>query len=205
MCDRKGVIHSDRDDLSEQKAQFATKTDLRSVDDAMKQADVFIGLSGPGTVSAEQIGMMPAKPVVFALSNPTPEITPEEAKSVRDDLIMATGRSDYPNQVNNVLGFPYIFRGALDVRARRINMTMCVAAARAMGELARQPVPNSVLEAHSQDAMSFGPDYIIPSPFDPRLIDFIPPAVAQAAIATGVARTEYPSHYPQPVVEPDQG
>ena len=205
MCDRKGVIHSERDDLSEQKAQFATKTDLRSVDDAMKQADVFVGLSGPGTVSAEQIGMMPAKPVVFALSNPTPEITPEEAKSVRDDLIMATGRSDYPNQVNNVLGFPYIFRGALDVRARRINMTMCVAAARAMGELARQPVPNSVLEAHSQDSMSFGPEYIIPSPFDPRLIDFIPPAVAQAAIATGVARTDYPSHYPQPVVEPDQG
>ena len=205
MCDRKGVIHSERDDLSEQKAQFATKTDLRSVDDAMKQADVFIGLSGPDTVSKEQIGMMPAKPVVFALSNPTPEITPEDAQSVRDDLIMATGRSDYPNQVNNVLGFPYIFRGALDVRARRINMTMCVAAARAMGELARQPVPNSVLEAHSQDAMSFGPDYIIPSPFDPRLIDFIPPAVAQAAIATGVARTEYPSHYPQPVVEPKQG
>ncbi|MES1939450.1 malic enzyme [Salinisphaera sp. T5B8] len=205
MCDRKGVIHSERDDLSEQKAQFATKTDLRSVDDAMKQADVFVGLSGPGTVSAEQIGMMPAKPVVFALSNPTPEITPEEAKGVRDDLIMATGRSDYPNQVNNVLGFPYIFRGALDVRARRINMTMCVAAARAMGELARQPVPNSVLEAHSQDSMSFGPEYIIPSPFDPRLIDFIPPAVAQAAIATGVARTDYPSHYPQPVVEPDQG
>ncbi|ERJ17864.1 malate dehydrogenase protein [Salinisphaera shabanensis E1L3A] len=205
MCDRKGVIHSERDDLSEQKAQFATKTDLRSVDDAMKQADVFIGLSGPDTVSKEQIGMMPARPVVFALSNPTPEITPEDAQSVRDDLIMATGRSDYPNQVNNVLGFPYIFRGALDVRARRINMTMCVAAARAMGELARQPVPNSVLEAHSQDAMSFGPDYIIPSPFDPRLIDFIPPAVAQAAIATGVARTEYPSHYPQPVVEPKQG
>ncbi|MES1932164.1 NADP-dependent malic enzyme [Salinisphaera shabanensis T35B1] len=205
MCDRKGVIHSERDDLSEQKAQFATKTDLRSVDDAMKQADVFIGLSGPDTVSKEQIGMMPARPVVFALSNPTPEITPEDAQSGRDDLIMATGRSDYPNQVNNVLGFPYIFRGALDVRARRINMTMCVAAARAMGELARQPVPNSVLEAHSQDAMSFGPDYIIPSPFDPRLIDFIPPAVAQAAIATGVARTEYPSHYPQPVVEPKQG
>ncbi len=201
MCDSKGVIHSDRDDLSKQKAQFATKTDLRSVDDVMAIADVFIGLSGPDTVSKAQIKSMPAKPVVFALSNPTPEITPEDAKSVRDDLIMATGRSDYPNQVNNVLGFPYIFRGALDVRARRINMQMCVAAARAMGELARQPVPNSVLEAHDQERMSFGPDYIIPSPFDPRLIDFIPPAVANAAIETGVARTEYPSHYPQPVVD----
>lgn len=205
MCDRKGVIHSDRDDLSEQKARFATRTDLRSVDDAMKQADVFIGLSGPDTVSAEQIRLMPAKPVIFALSNPTPEISPETARGVRDDLIMATGRSDYPNQVNNVLGFPYIFRGALDVRARRINMAMCVAAARAMGELARQPVPNSVLEAHDNAHMTFGPDYIIPSPFDPRLIDYIPPAVAQAAVDTGVARTAYPSHYPQPVIEPRQG
>ncbi|MES1926369.1 malic enzyme-like NAD(P)-binding protein [Salinisphaera sp. T31B1] len=201
MCDSKGVIHSDRDDLSEQKARFASKTDLRTVDDVMKIADVFIGLSGPDTVSKEQIGSMPARPVIFALSNPNPEISPEDAKSVRDDLIMATGRSDYPNQVNNVLGFPYIFRGALDVRARRINMQMCVAAAKAMGELARQPVPNSVLEAHDQEQMSFGADYIIPSPFDPRLIDFIPSAVAQAAIDTGVARTEYPSHYPQPVVD----
>jgi len=207
MCDSKGVIHAERDDLSQQKAQFATKTDLRSVDDVMAIADVFVGLSGPDTVSKDQIASMPAKPVVFALSNPNPEISPEDAKSVRDDLIMATGRSDYPNQVNNVLGFPYIFRGALDVRARRINMQMCVAAARAMGELARQPVPNSVLEAHEQDHMAFGPDYIIPSPFDPRLIDFIPPAVAHAAIETGVARTEYPSHYPQPVVDaqPENG
>lgn len=203
MCDSQGVIHSGRDNLSEYKAPFATQAELRSVDDAMAVADVFIGLSGPDTVSKAQIGSMPERPVVFALSNPTPEISPEDAKSVRDDLIMATGRSDYPNQINNVLGFPYIFRGALDVRARRINMQMCVAAARAMGELARRDVPNTVLEAHSKRQMSFGPDYIIPSPFDPRLIDFIPPAVAKAAVETGVARSDYPLHYPQPVIDID--
>ena len=201
MCDSKGVIHDGRDDLSKYKAKFATTTDKRTVDDAMAIADVFIGLSGPDTVSKQQIGLMPAKPVVFALSNPNPEITPEDAKSVRDDLIMATGRSDYPNQINNVLGFPYIFRGALDVRAKRINMQMCVAAARAMGELARRDVPQTVLEAHDKDALAFGPDYIIPSPFDPRLIDFIPPAVAAAAIETGVARSDTPSHYPQPAID----
>ena len=201
MCDSKGVIHDGRDDLSKYKAKFATTTDKRTVDDAMAIADVFIGLSGPDTVSKQQIGLMPAKPVVFALSNPNPEITPEDAKSVRDDLIMATGRSDYPNQINNVLGFPYIFRGALDVRAKRINMQMCVAAARAMGELARREVPQTVLEAHDKDALAFGPDYIIPSPFDPRLIDFIPPAVAAAAIKTGVARSDTPSHYPQPAID----
>ncbi|MGN8198432.1 malic enzyme-like NAD(P)-binding protein [Salinisphaera sp. RV14] len=201
MCDSKGVIHDGRDDLSKYKAKFATRTDKRTVDDVMAIADVFIGVSGPDTVSRAQIASMPPRPVVFALSNPNPEILPEDAKSVRDDLIMATGRSDYPNQINNVLGFPYIFRGALDVRARRINMQMCVAAARAMGELARRPVPNTVLEAHSQDSMSFGPDYIVPSPFDPRLIDFVPPAVAAAAVETGVARIEYPSHYPQPAID----
>jgi malate dehydrogenase (oxaloacetate-decarboxylating)(NADP+) len=203
MCDSKGVIHSGRDDLSEYKAQFATKTDLRSVDDAMAGADVFIGLSGPDTLSKDQIGMMNDKPIVFALSNPNPEITPEDAQSVRNDLIMATGRSDYPNQINNVLGFPYIFRGALDVRAKQINTAMSISAARAMGELARRDVPQSVLEAHDRRQMAFGPDYIIPSPFDPRLSDFIPPAVAKAAVQTGTARTEYPSHYPQPVIGTD--
>ncbi|RJS94316.1 malic enzyme-like NAD(P)-binding protein [Salinisphaera sp. Q1T1-3] len=203
MCDSRGVIHDERDDLSKYKAKFATRTDKRTVDDAMAVADVFVGLSGPDTVSKEQIASMPARPVVFALSNPNPEITPEDAKRVRDDLIMATGRSDYPNQINNVLGFPYIFRGALDVRAARINMPMCVAAARAMSELARRPVPRTVLEAHDRDEMSFGPDYIIPSPFDPRLIDFVPPAIAAAAIETGVARTDYPSHYPQPAIDID--
>lgn len=201
MCDSKGVIHDGRDDLSKYKAKFANTTDKRTLDDVMAIADVFIGLSGPDTVSGQQIASMPARPVVFALSNPSPEITPEDAQAVRDDLIMATGRSDYPNQINNVLGFPYIFRGALDVRATRINMSMSVAAARAMGELARRPVPNTVLEAHNKDKMSFGPDYIVPSPFDPRLIDFVPPAVAAAAVETDVARTDYPSHYPQPAID----
>ncbi|MDT0619536.1 malic enzyme-like NAD(P)-binding protein [Salinisphaera sp. P385] len=199
MLDRKGVIHSDRDDLTPQKAEFATKTNLRTVDDAMRNADVFIGLSGPDTVTQDMIRAMPPRPVVFALSNPNPEISPELAMAVRDDLIMATGRSDYPNQINNVLGFPYIFRGALDVRARRINTQMHIAAANALQALAREPVPASVLEAHDQTSMAFGPEYIIPSPFDPRLIDFIPAAVAAAAVETGVARTGYPKHYPQPV------
>lgn len=203
MCDSQGVIHSERDHLSEYKAPFASQAELRQVDDAMAVADVFIGLSGPDTVSKAQIRAMPDRPVIFALSNPTPEITPEDARSVRDDLIVATGRSDYPNQINNVLGFPYIFRGALDVRARRINMPMCIAAARAMGALARRAVPNTVLEAHEQQQMSYGPDYIIPSPFDPRLIDFIPPAVAQAAVETGVAQSDYPLHYPRPVIDVD--
>src|SRR5699024_9050165 len=134
-----------------------TTTDKRTLDDVVAMADVFIGLSGPDTVSRDQIASMPARPVVFALSNPNPEITPEDAQSVRDDLIMATGRSDYPNQINNVLGFPYIFRGALDIRAKRINMAMCVAAARAMSELARRPVPDTVLEAHDKRRLSFGP------------------------------------------------
>jgi malate dehydrogenase (oxaloacetate-decarboxylating)(NADP+) len=199
MVDRKGVIHADRDDLNPQKAEFASKTDLRTLDDAMQGADVFVGLSGPDTITADHIRMMADKPVVFALSNPNPEIQPSVAMAARDDLIMATGRSDFPNQVNNVLGFPYIFRGALDVRARRINRQMNVAAVRALSALAREPVPAAVREAHDRDSMSFGPDYIIPSPFDPRLIDFIPPAVAAAAVETGVARTGYPSHYRQPV------
>jgi malate dehydrogenase (oxaloacetate-decarboxylating)(NADP+) len=201
MIDRKGVIRSEREDLIPSKAQFATSTELRTVMDAMRVADAFIGLSGPDTVSPEMIAAMPPKPVVFALSNPNPEIMPEAAASVRDDLVMATGRSDYPNQINNVLGFPFIFRGALDVRARRINTQMHIAAAEALRALAHEPVPATVLEAHDKQQMAFGPDYIIPSPFDPRLIDFIPPAVAQAAVASGVARTGYPKHYPQPAVD----
>ncbi|MES1942707.1 malate dehydrogenase [Salinisphaera sp. PC39] len=201
MVDRKGVIRAEREDLTPTKARFATASDLSTLMDAMSVADVFIGLSGPDTVSPEMIAAMPPRPVVFALSNPNPEIAPEAARSVRDDLIMATGRSDYPNQINNVLGFPFIFRGALDVRARRINTAMHIAAAEALRALAREPVPATVLEAHDKKHMAFGPDYIIPSPFDPRLIDFIPPAVAQAAVTTGVARTGYPKHYPQPAVD----
>ncbi len=197
VLDRKGVIHSGRDDLPDYKAQFATATDKRTLEDAMNGADVFIGVSGPDLVGKEHIALMADKPIVFALSNPDPEILPEDAMAVRDDLIMATGRSDYPNQVNNVLGFPYIFRGALDVRARRINQEMHLAAVHALRELAREPVPQSVLEAYDVQDMSFGPDYIIPKPFDPRLIDRIPPAVAMAAVESGVSRTGYPKHYPK--------
>lgn len=197
VLDRKGVIHSGRDDLPDYKAQFAHDTDKRTLEDAMQGADVFIGVSGPGLVNKEHIALMAAKPIVFALSNPDPEIYPDEAKSARDDLIMATGRSDFPNQVNNVLGFPYIFRGALDVRARSISQEMHLAAVHALRELAREPVPQSVLEAYDAQDMSFGPDYIIPKPFDPRLIDRIPPAVAKAAIDSGVARSSYPKHYPK--------
>ena len=197
VLDRKGVIHSGRDDLPDYKAQFAHETDKRSLEDAMNGADVFIGVSGPDLVKKEHIALMADNPIVFALSNPDPEILPEDAMAVRDDLIMATGRSDYPNQVNNVLGFPYIFRGALDVRARRISQDMHLAAVHALRELAREPVPRSVLEAYGLDTMEFGPDYIIPKPFDPRLIDRVPPAVARAAVDSGVARTDYPKHYPE--------
>lgn len=198
VLDRKGVIHSGRAaELPDYKAQFAVETDERSALDAMTNADVFIGLSGPDTVTAEMVKVMAPKPIVFALSNPDPEIRPETAHSVRDDLIMATGRSDYPNQVNNVLGFPFIFRGALDVRARRITTEMKLAAVYALRDLTHQPVPTSVLEAVNRKELSFGHDYIIPTPFDPRLIDIVPAAVAKAAIESGVARSAYPAHYPK--------
>jgi len=196
MLDRNGVVHAGRDDLAPHKVPFAVNTDARTLDDAMQGADVFIGVSGPDLVTPEQVEMMAAKPIVFALSNPDPEISPERAYAVRDDLLMATGRSDYPNQVNNVLGFPFIFRGALDVRARRITPEMHIAAVNALKSLAREPVPVEVLEAYGRKALSFGPDYIIPTPLDPRLIDVVPPAVAQAAIESGVARAPYPEHYP---------
>ncbi len=202
VLDRKGVIHSGRDDLPDYKAQFAHNTDKRTLEDAMTGADVFIGVSGPGLVEKKHIELMAPKPIVFALSNPDPEIYPDDAKSVRDDLIMATGRSDFPNQINNVLGFPYIFRGALDVRARSISQEMHLAAVHALRELAHEPVPQSVLEAYDAQDMSFGPEYIIPKPFDPRLIDRIPPAVAKAAVISGVARTGYPKHYPKLDDEP---
>jgi malate dehydrogenase (oxaloacetate-decarboxylating)(NADP+) len=197
MIDRKGVIHSGRDDLNEYKQEFATETDQRSLADAMKDADVFIGVSGPDLVSEEMLASMADKPVVFALSNPDPEIRPEVALKVRDDLIMATGRSDYPNQVNNVLGFPFIFRGALDVHAKTINQEMQIAAVHALKDLAREPVPESVLKAYNRESLEFGPEYIIPKPLDPRLMDFIPPAIARAAVETGAARQAYPEHYPK--------
>jgi len=197
LIDRKGVIHSGRDDLNMYKQEFATQTDRRTLADAMNGADVFIGVSGPNLVDEAMLLSMANKPVVFALSNPDPEISPEVANRVRDDLIMATGRSDYPNQVNNVLGFPFIFRGALDVRASVINEEMKVAAVNALAKLAHEVVPDEILKAYGVDKMEFGPDYIIPTPFDVRLRDFVPPAVARAAIDSGVARLPYPADYPE--------
>ena len=191
--DRKGVIHRGRTDLNRHKREIAVETDRRTLADAFAGADVFIGLSGPDLVSAEMLAAMAPQPVVFALSNPVPEIRPEVALRVRDDLIMATGRSDYPNQVNNVLGFPFIFRGALDVRASRINVPMCIAAVHALKDLTKEPVPASVLEAYGLEALSRGPDYIIPKPLDPRLREAVSSAVARAAVASGVARVAAPS------------
>jgi malate dehydrogenase (oxaloacetate-decarboxylating)(NADP+) len=188
MVDRKGVIHDQRSDLNEHKQIFAQETDARTLEDACEGADVFIGLSGPDLLSQGMLRSMAPRPIVFALSNPDPEIMPELAHATRSDLIMATGRSDYPNQVNNVLGFPFIFRGALDVRARRITEEMHVAAVHALAGLAREPVPQSVLEAYGKEHLEFGPEYILPTPFDPRLIETIPPAVSAAARASGVAR-----------------
>ena len=192
LVDSKGVITTRRQDLNEYKQAFAVDTECETLADALRDADVFIGVSGPDVLTPEMLATMAPRPVVFALSNPDPEIRPELALATRDDLIMATGRSDYPNQVNNVLGFPFIFRGALDVRARRINTEMHIAAVHALAELAREPVPLSVLEAYGLDALEFGPDYILPKPLDPRLIDVLPPAIARAAIETGVARAPWP-------------
>jgi malate dehydrogenase (oxaloacetate-decarboxylating)(NADP+) len=188
LCDTKGVIYEGRKDgMNQWKSAYAVKTSARTLADALKGADVFYGLSAKGAVTPEMVKSMAAKPIIFAMANPDPEITAEEVAAVRDDAIMATGRSDYPNQVNNVLGFPYIFRGALDVRASAINMEMKIAAARALAELAREDVPDEVAAAYGSRP-KYGPDYIIPVPFDPRLISTVPPAVAKAAMDTGVAR-----------------
>ncbi len=188
MCDRDGVIYEGRDGVDQFKSAFTVKTDKRTLADAIDGADCVMGLSVAGAISQEMVASMAPQPIIFAMANPDPEIRPEEIKAVRDDAIIATGRSDYPNQVNNVLGFPYIFRGALDVRARSINEEMKVAAAQALAELAREDVPDEVAAAYHGARPSFGPDYIIPTPFDPRLISFIPPFVAKAAMDTGVAR-----------------
>jgi len=196
LVDRKGVVHQGRDDINEYKREFAVDSERRTMADAMAGADVFIGVSGPDLLTPEMLQSMAPKPVVFALSNPDPEIRPEVALKERDDLIMATGRSDYPNQVNNVLGFPFIFRGALDVRARGINIDMQIAAVEALRSLAHEPVPQVVLDGYGLKSLEFGPDYIIPKPTDPRLIDWVPPAVAKAAIDAGLARQPYPKHYP---------
>jgi malate dehydrogenase (oxaloacetate-decarboxylating)(NADP+) len=196
VLDRGGVIHTQRKDLNPYKWAVAADTQKRTIEQALEGADAFIGVSGPNLVTQEMLTLMAPKPIVFALSNPVPEIRPETAFRARQDLIMATGRSDYPNQVNNVLGFPFIFRGALDVRASRINEDMQIAAALALKDLAHEPVPQAVLTAYGLEHLEFGPEYIIPKPLDPRLRDLVAPAVAKAAIASGVARAPYPAHYP---------
>jgi len=187
-CDTKGVIYQGRTDgMNQWKSAHAVKTDLRTLEEAMKGADVFIGVSVKGAVTQDMVASMADNPVIFAMANPDPEITPEEAHEVRVDAIVATGRSDYPNQVNNVLGFPYLFRGALDVHARAINDEMKIACAEALAELARADVPDEVAMAYGRK-LTFGRDYIIPTPFDPRLIHTVPPAVAKACMRTGAAR-----------------
>lgn len=189
MCDRLGVIYTGRqDEMNEYKREFEIDTDKRTLAEAMDGADVFIGLSVGGTVDKAMVKSMAKTPIIFAMANPDPEITYDDAKSVRKDLIMATGRSDYPNQVNNVLGFPFIFRGALDVHASAINMEMKKAAAYALAELAREEVPESVKSVYGVKELTFGPDYIIPKPFDQRVLTSVSPAVAKAAMETGVAR-----------------
>ncbi len=196
MCDSKGVVHDGREDLSVYKQEFANTTNKRTVFDACEGSDVFIGVSGANLLSEECLQAMAPNPVVFAMANPDPEILPEVAKSVRDDVIMATGRSDYPNQVNNVLCFPFMFRGALDVRATDINEAMKMAAVHAIRELAKEPVPQEVLDAYEGiGELTFGADYIIPKPLDPRLKARVSLAVAKAAIESGVAQsTELPQY-----------
>ena len=191
MCDSKGVIRKDRDSLTPQKAEFATSQDVHTLAEAIKGADVFLGLSVADVLTHEMVLSMADKPVIFALANPNPEIDYNLAKQTRDDLIICTGRSDYPNQVNNVLGFPYIFRGALDCRATDINEEMKIAAVYAIADLAKQPVPESVKEAYkgTNETFTFGRDYILPKAFDPRLLYKISPAVAKAAMESGVAQS----------------
>ena len=188
MFDSKGLIHKKRDDLDERKQYFAVDKKDITLDQAFKDADVFIGLSKGNIVSKEMVKSMAPKPIVFAMANPDPEISWEDATSVRNDIIMATGRSDYPNQVNNVLGFPYIFRGALDVRATQINQAMQLAAVKALAEMTKSPVPDIVNMAYNESTIAFGPNYIIPKPMDPRLISTVSPAVAKAAMESGVAK-----------------
>ena len=188
VVDREGIIHSDRQGLNDQKREFAATTSKRTLADAMQNADIFIGVSGPKLLAPEMVQMMAKNPIIFALSNPTPEIMPEEVLAVRQDAILATGRSDYPNQVNNVLCFPYLFRGALDVRATTINEAMQLAAVHAIKALAKEPVPDEVLSAYGLErGLTFGPAYLLPKPVDPRLKDKVSAAVAKAARDSGVA------------------
>ena len=187
MCDSKGVIRNDRDKLTSQKAEFATHRDIQTLEEAMHNSDVFIGLSKGNIVSPEMLLSMGDNPIVFAMANPEPEIEYDIAVATRNDIIMATGRSDHPNQVNNVLGFPFIFRGALDVRATKINEEMKMAAVHALANLAKKSVPEQVNIVYDEVSLTYGREYIIPKPFDPRLIYEIPPAIAKAAMDSGVA------------------
>ena len=189
MCDRSGPIYEGRaESMNQWKLAHAVHTNARSLSEAMVEADVFLGLSSGGALTQDMVAKMAPQPIIFAMANPVPEIWPDEAKAIRPDAIVATGRSDFPNQINNVLGFPYIFRGALDVRASEINEEMKIAAANALAMLAREEVPESVADAYEGKTLSFGKNYIIPTPFDPRLITTVSSAVAEAAIASGVAR-----------------
>lgn len=197
MLDTKGIVHTRRDDLNEYKKLFANNTDKRTLDDAIEGADVFVGVSGPDLLTAEQVKLMAPNPIIFACSNPDPEIKPELALATRDDVIIATGRSDYPNQVNNVLCFPFIFRGALDVRARTINDEMKVAAVHAIRAIAKEEVPDEVLAASGDTELTFGRNYIIPKPMDSRLLGTVALAVAKAAIDSGVAALPLPDNYMQ--------
>ncbi|MEM7535101.1 MAG: NADP-dependent malic enzyme [Chloroflexota bacterium] len=189
MCDSRGVIYTDRTEgMNEYKERYANEVHIRTLEEALVDADVFMGLSAPNILSQEMVRSMARYPIIFAMANPDPEITYEDAKAAREDIVFGTGRSDYPNQVNNVLGFPFLFRGALDVQAKAINMEMKVAAAKALADLTKEDVPDSVLRAYGLDQLKFGPEYIIPKPVDPRVMTWVASAVAQAAIDTGVAR-----------------
>ena len=198
MLDSQGVIHTERHGLGPYKFAFAQQTTKRTLTDAIENADVFVGVSGPDVLTIEQLKLMAKDPIVFALSNPDPEINPDLARAARDDLIIATGRSDFPNQVNNVLCFPYIFRAALDVRARVITVSMTIAAAKAIAALAKEPVPAEIAALYPEEKnMQFGREYLIPKPMDPRLRERVTPAVAKAAIEANVAKLPYPKHYSQ--------
>ncbi len=190
MCDSKGVITTDREDLNAYKAQFASDTEAKTLNDAIEGADMFLGLSVAGALTKEMVAKMAPEPIIFALANPVPEILPEEVKEVRDDVIMGTGRSDYPNQTNNVLGFPFIFRGALDVRAKKITEGMKMAAAKALAALAKEPVPYYVKAAYHNDNIEYGKEHIIPLPFNKEVLIWVASAVAKTAFEEGVARVD---------------
>ena len=194
MCDRKGVITTDRTDLNPYKEQFAMNTDAKTLSDIIEGADMFLGLSGPGLLTKEMVAKMAPEPIIFALANPVPEILPEEVLEVRDDVIIGTGRSDYPNQVNNVLGFPFIFRGALDVRARKVTEGMKLAAAEALATLAKEPIPYYVKAAYHDENLVFGKEHIIPKPFNKEALIWVASAVAKAAVEEGVARVSDYDH-----------